>query len=451
MRRNIMVGLAPLALGMAALSGAAGAQSLPLTMKQAVDLALEPEGSVRLQMAIEAIEQARSRSGQARAALLPQVDAAVTRDNRTVNLRAFGVNFDIPGTPFQTPGLVGPFPVFDARASGSQSVFNFSSIRRYQASRGGVRTAREESDATRDQVAAQVAKAYLAALRAQARIEASQANVRLAEELLNLAKNQRDAGTGTGMDVTRAMVQLANERQVLLVAENERTRAHLELKRAMDMRLDTPLELTERLEYHAVDPMEPEAAIRQALEARPDWKAQRQREQTAGLNYSASKWERLPSVAAFGNYGAIGSGIDNSFPTRTYGLRLQVPVFDGGRLDAQRAEAASLRRQESIRTADLKLRIELETRLALDALRSAREQAEVAAEGLELAEEELGRAERRFSAGVAPGIEITDAQNRLARARENRIAALFNYESARLDLGQALGNIRQTIQQAARQ
>ena len=40
---------------------------------------------------------------------------------------------------------------------------------------------------------------------------------------------------------------------------------------------------------------------------------------------------------------------------------------------------------------------------------------------------------------------MTDAQTRLERARDNRIAALFNYNDARVDLYQATGTIRQIL------
>jgi outer membrane protein len=43
-------------------------------------------------------------------------------------------------------------------------------------------------------------------------------------------------------------------------------------------------------------------------------------------------------------------------------------------------------------------------------------------------------------------IEVTDAQTRLERARENRILALFNYSLARIDLNTAMGTIQQIIQ-----
>ena len=68
----------------------------------------------------------------------------------------------------------------------------------------------------------------------------------------------------------------------------------------------------------------------------------------------------------------------------------------------------------------------------------------MAKEGLELADNELTQARRRYEAGVAISLEVTDAQTRLERARDNQIAALFNYNLARIDLAQAMGKVRST-------
>ena len=83
-------------------------------------------------------------------------------------------------------------------------------------------------------------------------MEAYQADVRLAEAVLKQAENQKGAGTGTGIEVTRAKVQLANEKQHLLVVENERSKAYLQLLRAMGLNLATELELTDKLSYEPV-------------------------------------------------------------------------------------------------------------------------------------------------------------------------------------------------------
>lgn len=430
---------------LAALPALAGTP-LKLSLKQAVDVALAPEGSARVQLAGEGVHQAQARANQSRAALLPNVDSYVTEQSQTRNLAAMGITIHVPIPGFSFPTFVGPFNTFDARVTATQSVLDFSSIRRFQASRASVRAALADTDSTRDQVSTQVASLYLAALAAQAHVEAAQAGVDLATATEKLAENRKNAGTGTAIEVTRAQVELANARQRLLVSENDRRQARLQLLRAMGLKLDTEIELSDKLAYQPVAEVPLQDAVERALASRPDWKAQKTREASARLSYSAVKLERLPSLAGFGDYGAIGSGMNSALPTRTYGVQLRVPVFDGGRRDARRTEGFSQLRQEQIRTSDLRQQVELDIRLALDSLHSAEDQVKVAAEGLEQAEREVAQAQRRYDAGVANSLEPVDAATRLARARDNNISALLGFNIARINLGQALGAIRQFIQ-----
>jgi len=261
-----------------------------------------------------------------------------------------------------------------------------------------------------------------------------------------MATTQRTAGTGTGIEVTRADVQLANEQQRLTVAENNLESARLQLLRVIGLNLDAKLELTDALGYIPTEQPEVEQALALARKSRAELEAQRLREQSAGLNYSSVKWERLPTVAAFGDYGSSGAGFDHVLPTRTYGVGMKVPIFDGGRRDARRAEALSQLKQERIRTHDLQEQVTLEIKLALNSLRSAETQVVTAESGLKLAENELRQAQRRYKAGVTSSIEVTDAQTRLARARENRISALYNHNLARVDLASAMGTVERILQ-----
>ena len=230
------------------------------------------------------------------------------------------------------------------------------------------------------------------------------------------------------------------------MAENARRRAHLQLLRAMDLSLSLELELTDRLGYAPVDTVTLEGAKAQALADRPDLKAQQERESSTRLSASATKLERVPSVSLFGDYGTIGSGFDNARPTRVVGVTLRVPIFDGGHRDYRRVEAASQYRADMVRTKELKEQIELDVRLALDALHSSEEQVKVAREGLQLSENELAQARRRYDAGVAYSLEVTDAQTRLERARDNQTEALYNYNLARIDLENAMGQMRSSVQ-----
>jgi outer membrane protein TolC len=420
--------------------------NLPLSLKRAVEIALAPEGSPRVALAEESIRQSQTGVSLARAAFLPDIEASVTDENETINLKSFGLTFNLPaGLSF--PSIVPPFTVFDARATAQQSVFDFSSIRKYQSSKATVAASKADADSTRNQVSDAVARAYLACLRADAKLETERANVDLSDALLKQTNRQKTAGTGLAIEVTRAQVQLANDRQSLIVAEDDRRKAVLQLLRAMGLNLDARIEFTDKLAYKPIDVGPIEAALDKAHAERAELKAQAKREEVARLNYGSVKAERLPSINAFGNYGSIGEGIIGASPTRTYGIQMKVPVFDGGRRDARRAESLSELRQEQIRTRDVKQQVDLDVRLALDSIHSAASQVETAREGLGLAENELAQARRRYEGGVANSIEVTDAQTRLDRARDNQIAALYNYNLARLDLATATGSISEYLNQ----
>ena len=66
-----------------------------------------------------------------------------------------------------------------------------------------------------------VAALYLNAQSAEARAGPAQSRVTDPSTLLKLATDKHDAGTATGVDVLRAEVQLANDRQALLIAQNQ--------------------------------------------------------------------------------------------------------------------------------------------------------------------------------------------------------------------------------------
>jgi outer membrane protein TolC len=72
---------------------------------------------------------------------------------------------------------------------------------------------------------------------------------------------------------------------------------------------------------------------------------------------------------------------------------------------------------------------------------------DAAREGLMLAENELAQAQRRYEAGVGTSVEVTDAQTRLQRARDNQVNALYDHNLARLDLATATGAIGEYVNQ----
>jgi outer membrane protein TolC len=411
---------------------------MALSLGKSIEIALAPDGNAKVQLAAEAVRQAQARKSEALSALLPNVDASWSARSFTENLATFGLQIHVPG--FSIPTFVGPVDVYDLRASGTQTVFNLSAIRQFQAAGAQASASKLDTEQARVQTAALVGKAYVNATRAENGVATALANVELAERLLRLAQSQKDAGTGTGLDITRAQVQVSSEKQHLIAAKEDRETARLNLLRAMNVPLDLAVELTDPLNYTPADIPEPAKAIQTALSNRPDLKAQAGRERSAKLGYNSAAAERLPTVSAFGDYGVIGVELDAQRPTRTVGVNVKIPIFDGGRRDALRAEASSQLRSEAIRSHDLSKQAELEVRTAIEALRSAEDQARVSLESLTLSTKELEQAERRYRSGVANSVEVTDAQTRLARARENKDTAVYRQRAARIDLAAALGD-----------
>lgn len=423
----------------------AGHAAQALSLRQAVDAALAPGGSARMEIARQLAEQARARSAQARADLLPNLDGAISQASQTRNLQAMGIDFALPVPGFEAPRFVGPFNVFDARLTATQAILNFSGVRRYQAAKQGMNAAAAEEAHVQQLVIATVAKAYYAVQWAAAQRQAAAASLDLAKELESLASQQREAGTGIALEVTRAGVQRSQAEQALLVRDAELRAAELHLLRAMGASLGGQALAVEEMLPPLDEAPRIEDALAVALGEREDLQGQQAREESARLLYSSSKWERAPNVAAFGDYGASGNTPNNAMPTRTAGVIARIPLFDGGRRDARRAEALAKAREEELRTRDLKQQVELELRLALDALRSTQSQVEVATAAASQAETELTQARRRYEAGVSSSLEITRAQSTVEQARAGRIDALYRYHLARADYALATGRAESVL------
>ena len=96
--------------------------------------------------------------------------------------------------------------------------------------------------------------------------------------------------------------------------------------------------------------------------------------------------------------------------------------------------------------ADLRRGIEQDIRAALLNLETAAEAVDVARQGEDLAQRELKLARDRFRSGVTDNIEVITAQDALARAQENYIAALTQHEDAKISLARALGGTEKTYE-----
>jgi len=402
---------------------------LRLSLREAMEAAVDQNPTVRL--FIERIAQARDVADTQLGELLPNLSGTVGGSRRRFFTGSFG----------SAATVVGPRDFYEARAFLTQNVFSLSLIQKWRAAKAGVDVAGLDAEVTKRDTMATTGLVYLEALRAIAAVDARTADVVLNKELLRLASERKSAGMATSLDVTRAKVQLENARQRLLVAENARDRAKLNLIRSMGVSFDVRLVLTDEMKLVEVSEQSVGEALQVAKENRTELKAQKNRERLASLALSSVTAERVPSIRASGDVGLIGNQIPNALTTDNVQVLMAVPIFDGGQREGRISESRSKVRQEEIKTQDVEYQVALEVRDALLTLNSAKEQVAVAEEGLKLALTELELSRERFAVGVATNIEVTDAQTRVAQARDNLIEGLFTFNASRLSLARAQGQL----------
>jgi outer membrane protein len=412
---------------------------LKLSLRDAIQAAIDNNVNVRLLK--ERIAAAQAHANTSLGALLPNVGGYLNGRNQTVNLAAFGLPADRLAALGLTRSVTEPFEVYDARATLVQNIFSLSLIQRWRAAKSGIDVADLEAEVTKRDVMATVGLMYIEALRADEAVKAREADNELSRQLLKLARDRKAAGVATGLDVTRQEVQLENNTQRLLVSQNEQESARLNLIRALGIAFDIRLVLTDELKFVPVTTQAPEQALLTAREQRLELRAQENRQRLASLSLSSVTSERIPSLSLNGDYGWIGLKPEDALSTRSIGLTLSVPIFDGGQRESRISENRSRVRQESIRMKDVSDQVTLEVRNALLTLESSTQQVGVSARGMELALKELIFAKDRFAAGLTTNIEVTNAQTSVARARDNQIEALFRFNASRINLARAKGEI----------
>ncbi|HXQ98374.1 MAG TPA: TolC family protein [Candidatus Limnocylindrales bacterium] len=416
------------------LPGSAPNGVMRLTLDQAVSLALKqnPTAQIAIITAAESVQD----SNISRAALLPQVNLNVTDSVERINLQAF-LGKKIPGFPEHG----GPFQVFSAGPGFSAPVFDLTLFKRYQAARETATASKSDSLSTREQVILLVVSQYIGTLRAVANVQASQSRVELAQALYDQAADVQKEGVGTGIDTLRANVELQNEKQRLLEAEADRDTSLFGLSRLLNLDPRQVIELGDSLSFFDTPQPDALASIESALGERQEWKALQQRLKAAGLEKKASQYSRLPKVDFTGNWAYDGSSSTTGIPTYNYQAGVSVPLFTGGRIHAEIVKADLEIQKLQQQRDDLRNQIALDVKTALINLDSARSQVAVANLGVQLSKEEVDQARDRFKAGVANNIEVIQAQDSLARANDNQIAALYRFNQARADYARSIGQM----------
>jgi outer membrane protein TolC len=365
--------------------------------------------------------------------LLPTIKAKGEVAVQEVNLAAEGLR--IPGFPV----IIGPYGFSDIRASLDWSLLNIASLRNYLAAKHNFQASKLSADDARDMVVLTVGNAYLLVDADKSRVQSAQQQVDTSKVSLDQAVANHQAGTAPLLDELRARVDYQTQQQTLISAQNQYEKDKIALARVIGLPLEQKFELADQAPYAALDNLDPDAAVKEALDNRSDLKALAEQVQSAEKARSAATAERYPTIRFAGDYGDIGVNPANSHGTGNAAGTLSVPVLEEGKLRGDARQAQAQLETKRAQFSDIHGQISADVRDSILDIRAAEKQVEVSRSNVQLANEALSEAQQRYAAGVSDNLAVSQAQQSVAQANDQYVSSLYQHNVAKLSLARALG------------
>jgi outer membrane protein TolC len=442
-QQNPFLGSAP--------EGKPTADVLQIDFQGAIDRGLR--NNLGLLLASDQTETARGERWKELSELLPNLNARVMENVQTESLAALGFNklvpfFGAPGSnPSAFPRVIPAFNYFDARASLSQSIFNFKNLEKERSASESLKAAQFSYKDAREVVVLAVGNSYLQAIAATARVETSEAQVKSAQALYDKAADQQKAGLAPAIDTLRSQVELQTRQQQLIVARNDLAKMKLNLARIIGLPPGQEFVLTEKAPYQALTPLPLDTYLQHAYSSRADYQAGVAQVRAAELSRRAATAGHYPTIDIDANLGDMGVNPAQSNGTWQVDGGINIPIFAGNRVHSDVLKADAQLKQARHQLGDLRGRIDYEVRTALLDLNAAAEQVEVARSSVDLAEQALAQSQDRFTAGVTDNLEVVQAQEAVASAHESYIQSLYAHNLSKVELAYAIGDAEQGVRQ----
>ena len=288
-------------------------------------------------------------------------------------------------------------------------------------------------------------QSYYALLSTRASVDALKVAEASAKESLAAAGARYSAGVATPADKLQAQTALSQARLNLITAQGAARSAQGTLANVMGFDASLSFSLVP-LPESTPDPVVEQdigKLIAEARQKRPDLQAAEAQIKAAEAQLTATRSTGLPTlnlIASTGSQNISGSPNNNS---SSIGVTLNVPLFTGTRNTYQN-RAAELQVESKVAARDL-----LANQIALDVWKAyqtllTNSQSLLAANDLVASAEQSERMTLgRYKAGVANMsiLDVLNAQSILASARQQRVAALYNFQASKLALVQAIGQL----------
>ena len=444
---SIVVLIVGLMMGMTAGPSAAAVDSLPriegpVTMSQAVDLALEHSRKVKVAAADQ--RAMRSMQWEVTAGFYPQASANAFLVNQNMVPNIYTSAGDTMARSYQLFGmnqaqglnLTVMWPLF----SGGRTYYG------YKAARSRADAVALMREGTELDVAMQTRLDYIAVVREQENARVTGDLVRQTEERLRVSREEFEAGRTARFTVLRDEAELANAAQLDTLARNQAALALVSLKSTLGLDLDSPITPSEPLRY-APERVSVDEGIRAALAAHPEVRAAEKRAEAAQSDVRSAYGRYLPELSASWMYDwqrmrNRGDEMTERPEGYSIGLVLTVPLFDGF-MRENAVETARAREEQAKEQAILaRQQVAKAVHQAALSLQAAEQNVDASRKGVVQAEEQFRIVRERYASGRGIQVELLDGQTALTRAQFNAVAALADYQTARAMWLQATGRVR---------
>jgi outer membrane protein TolC len=414
-----------------------------LSLREAIQRGLEYNlGRVGLtQAARESLAQTKA----ARSSLMPNLNGDIAETVQTTNLATFGIRISVPG--FTLPTVVGPFNYIDFRAKLTQTVANLTALNNYRAAQETAHASQASEEDARDLVVLGVTGAYLQIVTAQAKVAAARTQVDSANAVYQETADQFQFGTVAQIDVNRSQVESLTQQQRLLSLQDDLGKQKINLARMIGLPANDQYDTTDDVPFSPAPALTVDDALKQAYEQRADLKAAEAQVRAAERVVSAARDERVPSLAVNADYGEIGTNPGQAHGTYTVAATLSIPIWQGGRTEADIEQARATLEQRQAELSDTKGEIEGQIREAYLDLQAAASQVELAQKNIELTQQTLDQTRARLEAGVVINVELVQSEEAVSSAQLDYISSVFAYNVAKLSLARAVGRAADNLPQ----
>jgi outer membrane protein TolC len=429
---------------------------LQLSLDECTQYALKHNASSKNAMLDVLIQQAQN--AQVTASAYPHISSKTELDdfiNPQVSyfpnsaIKLFNPSLQLPDNGFQkvvfTPKYSGSSTI-----SGSQILFDGSVMIALKARNTVLEFARTNAEVTQEGIRYSIFKVYHALAITYRQYDIVKSALTYARSLERDLLITQQNGLAEKIEVERTNVQVNNLASDSMRIGNLLTVTEQLLKYQMGIDINTPIVLSDT----NVDARKQE--INSLLDKAMDYnRVPEYRLMETGLklneyNVTRYKMAALPTLLAFGNIGYGFSSNDfgavTTLPNYLFnsilGFQLNIPIFNG-MLRVKQLQEAKLNVEKMKNNIDnIKLGIDFQTAQSRANLRNAILQVQNQHRNLDLANDVLDLAQKKYKAGVGSSQEITLAQTDHLQAQTNYFNALMDMINAEADLKKALGLLK---------